>query len=211
MDSRTLINVILFALWPTVWGTACGDDSVTPTSSDAAADGAHDATLMDARRETGPIGDSGGMIGDGGLPAPPTGCYSAADCTDAGPGALCCYSMTMMAIACVPEGGQCDYRQCQVCDNECPVGLSCVGSPFGGRIRYCAAGDGGAGSDGSGACGAGDAGLDAGDSGNALDSGGDVESGSSEAAVDAPADTAEGAADAVADTAADATYGDANE
>jgi hypothetical protein len=114
--------------------------------------------------------------------------------------------MGSFTIACVPEGGMCDFQQCQVCDNECPVGFSCIPSMFGGKIRYCAPADGG-GSDGSGSCGppeggvdAADAGVDggnagdSGDSGSAVDGGSDVDSSPAEAAADAPAD---GAADVI--------------
>jgi hypothetical protein len=195
-----------------MWTAACGDDTAPP-AADAAGDGttATDGTAADARRETGPTGDGTVMMGDGGLPAPPTGCLSAADCTDAGPGAHCCYSMMNMAIACIPAGGPCDFRQCQVCDNECQAGYSCIASPFGGKVRYCAMSDGGGGSDGSGSCGPGDAGVDGsdgGDSSRPADTGSDVESGPAEAAVDAGTDTA---ADAMADSATDAMTSDAHD
>ena len=199
MKARLFVTSTLCASWLAIWAIACGDDSAQP-SDDASVDGAQDAPVRGDVRL--PVAVPDGVAANFGSPGD-AGCYSAADCTDAGPHALCCFLMSTFTIACVPQGGMCDFQQCQVCDNECPVGLSCVPSMFGGKIRYCGPADGGGGSDGSGSCGspeggidAGDAGVDGGnagdssDGGSAVDSGGDVDGGLAEAAADAPADRA---------------------
>jgi hypothetical protein len=130
-NERFLVGFALAAL-----AAACSSSS-SNNGGDAGGDSSSTGSTSSSSGGTGfPIGDGGGF----GMSM--INCYSAADCTDAGPGQLCCYSTMTMTAAC--QAGPCPmYTQCASSDSECPAGLQCIQSPLGMNVHYCGMGDGG--------------------------------------------------------------------